>query len=165
MQRFFFFFPPQVLTLRASQPCVGQVLGDSFTEIESLGAPEHFCEDELLSILNSDRRSDQTVIHESFISFLFVIFYNTSIYKLSACICVSLQEELDLEVLCKENSLLPSPAEHPEEPEDLSGATSGTAVGSGRSELQCQCSILISAHLSKNEGTEHQVRTQDGFGA
>ncbi|KAL7836878.1 hypothetical protein AOLI_G00281620 [Acnodon oligacanthus] len=42
-------------------PCVGQVLGDSFTEIESLGAPEHFCEDELLSILNSDRRKSLTL--------------------------------------------------------------------------------------------------------
>uniref|UniRef100_A0A8B9J9Z1 F-box protein 21 n=1 Tax=Astyanax mexicanus TaxID=7994 RepID=A0A8B9J9Z1_ASTMX len=37
------------------------VLGDSFTEIESLGAPEHFCEDELLSILNSDRRKSLTL--------------------------------------------------------------------------------------------------------
>uniref|UniRef100_A0AAR2IW15 Hemimethylated DNA-binding domain-containing protein n=1 Tax=Pygocentrus nattereri TaxID=42514 RepID=A0AAR2IW15_PYGNA len=51
-----FFFSPD-LTL----PCVGQVLGDSFTEIESLGAPEHFCEDELLSILNSDRRKSLTL--------------------------------------------------------------------------------------------------------
>ncbi|KAG5840408.1 hypothetical protein ANANG_G00188500 [Anguilla anguilla] len=42
-------------------PCVGQVLGDSFAEIESLGAPEHFCEDELLSILNSDRRKSLTL--------------------------------------------------------------------------------------------------------
>ncbi|MGH0143173.1 UNVERIFIED_CONTAM: hypothetical protein FKN15_077905 [Acipenser sinensis] len=40
-------------------PCVGQVLGDSFKELESLGAPEHFCEDELISILNSDK-SDRT---------------------------------------------------------------------------------------------------------
>lgn len=39
-----------------TQPCVGQVLGDSFAEIESLGMPEHFCEDELLFILNSDKR-------------------------------------------------------------------------------------------------------------
>ena len=38
-----------------TQPCVGQVLGDSFAEIQSLGAPEHFCEDELLFILNSDK--------------------------------------------------------------------------------------------------------------
>ncbi|XP_036383224.1 F-box only protein 21 [Megalops cyprinoides] len=42
-------------------PCVGQVLGDSFAEIEALGAPEHFCEDELLSILNSDRRKSLTL--------------------------------------------------------------------------------------------------------
>ncbi|KAL4636098.1 F-box only protein 21 [Arapaima gigas] len=42
-------------------PCVGQVLGDSFAEIESLGAPEHFCEDELISILNSDRRRSLTL--------------------------------------------------------------------------------------------------------
>ncbi|XP_030647491.1 LOW QUALITY PROTEIN: F-box only protein 21 [Chanos chanos] len=42
-------------------PCVGQVLGDSFAEIESLGAPEHFCEDELLSILNSDWRKSLTL--------------------------------------------------------------------------------------------------------
>lgn len=39
-----------------TQPCVGQVLGDSFAEIQSLGMPEHFCEDELLFILNSDKR-------------------------------------------------------------------------------------------------------------
>lgn len=39
-----------------TQPCIGQVLGDSFAEIESLGMPEHFCEDELLFILNSDKR-------------------------------------------------------------------------------------------------------------
>lgn len=45
------------LILRSvTQPCVGQVLGDSFAEIESLGMPEHFCEDELLFILNSDKR-------------------------------------------------------------------------------------------------------------
>ncbi|XP_076846072.1 F-box only protein 21 isoform X2 [Brachyhypopomus gauderio] len=37
------------------------VLGDSFAEIESLGAPEHFCEDELLSILSSDRRKSLTL--------------------------------------------------------------------------------------------------------
>ncbi|CAB1322318.1 unnamed protein product [Coregonus sp. 'balchen'] len=37
------------------------VLGDSFAEIESLGAPEHFCEDELLSILNSERRKSLTL--------------------------------------------------------------------------------------------------------
>ncbi|KAM9744478.1 F-box only protein 21 [Menidia menidia] len=42
-------------------PCVGQVLGDSFAEIESLGMPEHFCEDELLFILNSDRRKSLTL--------------------------------------------------------------------------------------------------------
>ncbi|XP_059405542.1 F-box only protein 21 isoform X2 [Carassius carassius] len=42
-------------------PCVGQVLGDSFAEIESLGAPEHFCEDELLGILNSDKRKCLTL--------------------------------------------------------------------------------------------------------
>uniref|UniRef100_A0A667Z230 F-box protein 21 n=1 Tax=Myripristis murdjan TaxID=586833 RepID=A0A667Z230_9TELE len=32
-----------------------------FTEIESLGAPEHFCEDELLFILNSDKRKSLTL--------------------------------------------------------------------------------------------------------
>ncbi|XP_029916031.1 F-box only protein 21 isoform X2 [Myripristis murdjan] len=37
------------------------VLGDSFAEIESLGAPEHFCEDELLFILNSDKRKSLTL--------------------------------------------------------------------------------------------------------
>ncbi|XP_056130472.1 F-box only protein 21 isoform X2 [Lampris incognitus] len=37
------------------------VLGDSFAEIESLGAPEHFCEDELLFILNSDKRKTLTL--------------------------------------------------------------------------------------------------------
>ncbi|XP_041095979.1 F-box only protein 21-like isoform X2 [Polyodon spathula] len=42
-------------------PCVGQVLGDSFKELESLGAPEHFCEDELISILNSDKRKGLTL--------------------------------------------------------------------------------------------------------
>uniref|UniRef100_A0A671LJJ8 Calcineurin B homologous protein 3-like n=1 Tax=Sinocyclocheilus anshuiensis TaxID=1608454 RepID=A0A671LJJ8_9TELE len=42
-------------------PCVGQVLGDSFAEIESLGAPEHFCADELLEILNSDKRKCLTL--------------------------------------------------------------------------------------------------------
>ncbi|XP_051960859.1 F-box only protein 21 isoform X1 [Xyrauchen texanus] len=42
-------------------PCVGQVLGDSFAEIESLGAPDHFCEDELLTILNSDQRRSLTL--------------------------------------------------------------------------------------------------------
>ncbi|XP_016363494.1 F-box only protein 21-like [Sinocyclocheilus anshuiensis] len=42
-------------------PCVGQVLGDSFAEIDSLGAPEHFCEDELLGILNSDKRKCLTL--------------------------------------------------------------------------------------------------------
>ncbi|XP_031602959.1 F-box only protein 21 isoform X1 [Oreochromis aureus] len=42
-------------------PCVGQVLGDSFAEIESLGMPEHFCEDELLFILNSDKRKSLTL--------------------------------------------------------------------------------------------------------
>lgn len=45
------------LTQRSvTQPCIGQVLGDSFAEIESLGMPEHFCEDELLFILNTDKR-------------------------------------------------------------------------------------------------------------
>lgn len=49
--------PCSALTKRSvMQPCVGQVLGDSFAEIESLGMPEHFCEDELLFILNSDKR-------------------------------------------------------------------------------------------------------------
>ncbi|XP_024909181.1 F-box only protein 21 [Cynoglossus semilaevis] len=42
-------------------PCVGQVLGDSFAEIESLGMPEHFCEDELLFILNTDRSKSLTL--------------------------------------------------------------------------------------------------------
>uniref|UniRef100_A0A8C5N6K3 Hemimethylated DNA-binding domain-containing protein n=1 Tax=Gouania willdenowi TaxID=441366 RepID=A0A8C5N6K3_GOUWI len=42
-------------------PCIGQVLGDSFAEIESLGMPEHFCEDELLFILNSDKRKSLTL--------------------------------------------------------------------------------------------------------
>ncbi|CAL8331264.1 unnamed protein product [Arctogadus glacialis] len=42
-------------------PCVGQVLGDSFAEIQSLGAPEHFCEDELLFILNSDKWKSLTL--------------------------------------------------------------------------------------------------------
>lgn len=52
------------LTQRSvSQPCVGQVLGDSFAEIESLGMPEHFCEDELLFILNSDKRWGQHHAH------------------------------------------------------------------------------------------------------
>ncbi|XP_028680421.1 F-box only protein 21 isoform X1 [Erpetoichthys calabaricus] len=45
----------------AEVPCIGQVLGDSFTEIESLGAPGHFCEDELISILNSDKRKNLTL--------------------------------------------------------------------------------------------------------
>lgn len=58
-----------------SQPCVGQVLGDSFTEIESLGAPEHFCEDELVSILNSDRRSEQPFIHQAFTLFPLGFFF------------------------------------------------------------------------------------------
>ncbi|CAG08150.1 unnamed protein product, partial [Tetraodon nigroviridis] len=40
---------------------VSQVLGDSFAEIESLGMPEHFCEDELLFILNSDKRKNLTL--------------------------------------------------------------------------------------------------------
>lgn len=48
------------LTQRSvTQPCVGQVLGDSFAELESLGMPEHFCEDELLFILNSDQKWEQ----------------------------------------------------------------------------------------------------------
>uniref|UniRef100_A0A3B4A5A8 Hemimethylated DNA-binding domain-containing protein n=1 Tax=Periophthalmus magnuspinnatus TaxID=409849 RepID=A0A3B4A5A8_9GOBI len=42
-------------------PCVGQVLGDSFAEIKSLGMPEHFCEDELLFILNTDKRKSLTL--------------------------------------------------------------------------------------------------------
>ncbi|KAG8011895.1 F-box only protein 21 [Nibea albiflora] len=50
------------LTQRSvTQPCVGQVLGDSFAEIESLGMPEHFCEDELLFILNTDKRKSLTL--------------------------------------------------------------------------------------------------------
>lgn len=50
-------FISSTLTQRSvTQPCVGQVLGDSFAEIESLGMPEHFCEDELLFILNTDKR-------------------------------------------------------------------------------------------------------------
>uniref|UniRef100_A0A8D0AQQ8 F-box protein 21 n=1 Tax=Sander lucioperca TaxID=283035 RepID=A0A8D0AQQ8_SANLU len=49
------------LVRSVSQPCVGQVLGDSFAEIESLGMPEHFCEDELLFILNSDKRKSLTL--------------------------------------------------------------------------------------------------------
>lgn len=43
-----------------------------------------------------------------------------------------LQEKLDIEVLCKEDSLLPASAEHPEEFEDLSGAGARAAVGSRR---------------------------------
>ncbi|MEQ2300026.1 hypothetical protein AMECASPLE_021006 [Ameca splendens] len=42
-------------------PCVGHVLGDSFAEIESLGMPEHFSEDELLFILNSEKRTSLTL--------------------------------------------------------------------------------------------------------
>ncbi|XP_077572099.1 F-box only protein 21 [Stigmatopora nigra] len=42
-------------------PCIGQVLGDSFTEIESLGMPMHFCEDELLFILSADKRKNLTL--------------------------------------------------------------------------------------------------------
>ncbi|XP_061880114.1 F-box only protein 21 [Entelurus aequoreus] len=42
-------------------PCIGQVLGDSFAEIESLGMPEHFCEDELLFILRADKRKSLTL--------------------------------------------------------------------------------------------------------
>ncbi|XP_057688364.1 F-box only protein 21 isoform X2 [Corythoichthys intestinalis] len=42
-------------------PCIGQVLGDSFTEIESLGMPMHFCEDELLFILSTDKRKSLTL--------------------------------------------------------------------------------------------------------
>lgn len=57
-------FPCSALTKRSvTQPCVGQVLGDSFAEIESLGMPEHFCEDELLFILNSDKRWVQHCAH------------------------------------------------------------------------------------------------------
>lgn len=57
-------FPCSALTKRfVTQPCVGQVLGDSFAEIESLGMPEHFCEDELLFILNSDKRWVQHCAH------------------------------------------------------------------------------------------------------
>ncbi|XP_029016423.1 F-box only protein 21 isoform X3 [Betta splendens] len=37
------------------------VLGDSFAEIEALGMPEHFCEDELLFILNFDKRKSLTL--------------------------------------------------------------------------------------------------------
>ncbi|XP_054630852.1 F-box only protein 21 [Dunckerocampus dactyliophorus] len=42
-------------------PCIGQVLGDSFAEIESLGMPEHFCEDELVFILHADKRKSLTL--------------------------------------------------------------------------------------------------------
>lgn len=50
------FISPALTQGSVTQPCVGQVLGDSFAEIESLGMPEHFCEDELLFILNTDKR-------------------------------------------------------------------------------------------------------------
>lgn len=40
---------------------MGQVLGDSFAEIESLGMPKHFCEDELLFILNTDKKKSLTL--------------------------------------------------------------------------------------------------------
>ncbi|XP_053726681.1 F-box only protein 21 isoform X1 [Synchiropus splendidus] len=42
-------------------PCIGQVLGDTFAEIKALGMPEHFCEDELLFILDSDKRKSLTL--------------------------------------------------------------------------------------------------------
>ncbi|XP_019741245.1 F-box only protein 21 [Hippocampus comes] len=42
-------------------PCIGQVLGDTFAEIESLGMPEHFCEDELLFILQAEKRKSLTL--------------------------------------------------------------------------------------------------------
>lgn len=48
--------PHDIVSRVHTQPCVGQVLGDSFAEIESLGMPGHFCEDELLFLLNSDKR-------------------------------------------------------------------------------------------------------------
>lgn len=49
-------FFPTLTRVSFTQPCIGQVLGDSFAEIESLGMPEHFCEDELVFILNTDKR-------------------------------------------------------------------------------------------------------------
>ncbi|KAF3839413.1 hypothetical protein F7725_018130 [Dissostichus mawsoni] len=52
---------PKLTQRSVTQPCVGQVLGDSFAEIESLGMPEHFCEDELLFILNSDKSKSLTL--------------------------------------------------------------------------------------------------------
>lgn len=87
-----------------SQPCIGQVLGDSFTEIESLGAPEHFCEDELLSILNSDRRSEQPEVQQAFmlfnfISFLYRIYIHIYIYKF--CAHVSCRKNLTLKYYAK----------------------------------------------------------------
>ena len=42
------------------------------------------------------------------------------------------QEKLDVEVLCKENTLLPASAEHPEEFEAFSGAVASAAISSGR---------------------------------
>ncbi|KAM9810355.1 LOW QUALITY PROTEIN: F-box only protein 21 [Neosynchiropus ocellatus] len=42
-------------------PCIGQVLGDTFAEIKALGMPEHLCEDELLFILDSDKRKSLTL--------------------------------------------------------------------------------------------------------
>ncbi|XP_061586517.1 F-box only protein 21 [Cololabis saira] len=42
-------------------PCVGQVLGDTFAQIESLGMPEPLCEDELVIILSSDKRKNLTL--------------------------------------------------------------------------------------------------------
>ncbi|XP_049619115.1 F-box only protein 21 isoform X2 [Syngnathus scovelli] len=42
-------------------PCIGQVLGDTFAEIESLGLPEHFCEDELIFILEAEKRKSLTL--------------------------------------------------------------------------------------------------------
>lgn len=73
-----------------------------------------------------------------------------SIYTFSAGVSSLLQEELDVEVLRQENPLLPAPTEHPEEPEGLPGAASGTTVRPGRSESG-HCSVLISARLSKKK--------------
>lgn len=72
-----------------TQPCVGQVLGDSFAEIESLGMPEHFCEDELLFILNTDKRWGQHVAYNETFCCLpqwTLILYETSLIVKSAVV-------------------------------------------------------------------------------